>query len=250
MAGPRIFSTGPGVFVNANIDSVETAKAVLSRYRDHYRTRNIKSYMVGDRAARQAMADASRTLGMMPTTEGAADYILEMTHAVDGFAGNEHAIPITPLHEDVLRLFAASGISYNPTLGVVYGGGPALFDDIITKRPEDDARLRQFTPPFVIAEKLRNRHWMPSELQSYQRFAADALRVRKAGGLVGAGAHGEMQGLGMQWEMQAFVAGGATPLEALEIATIDGAKIIGRSELVPVVYLRCDGCHLTSVAGA
>jgi imidazolonepropionase-like amidohydrolase len=39
-----------------------------------------------------------------------------------------------------------------------------------------------------------------------------------------------MQGLGMQWEMQAFVKGGATPLEALEIATINGAKIIGRQD--------------------
>ena len=28
------------------------------------------------------------------------------------------------------------------------------------------------------------------------------------------------------------------------------ARIIGRSESVPVVYLRCDGCHLASVAGA
>jgi hypothetical protein len=28
------------------------------------------------------------------------------------------------------------------------------------------------------------------------------------------------------------------------------AKIIGRSETVPVVYLRCEGCHLPSVAGA
>jgi hypothetical protein len=27
------------------------------------------------------------------------------------------------------------------------------------------------------------------------------------------------------------------------------ARIIGRSESVPVVYLRCDGCHQTSVAG-
>jgi hypothetical protein len=27
------------------------------------------------------------------------------------------------------------------------------------------------------------------------------------------------------------------------------AKIIGRSEVVPVVYLRCDGCHMPSVAG-
>jgi hypothetical protein len=28
------------------------------------------------------------------------------------------------------------------------------------------------------------------------------------------------------------------------------ARIIGRSETVPVVYLRCDGCHHTSVAAA
>jgi hypothetical protein len=28
------------------------------------------------------------------------------------------------------------------------------------------------------------------------------------------------------------------------------ARIIGRSETVPVVYLRCDSCHQTSVAGA
>lgn len=28
------------------------------------------------------------------------------------------------------------------------------------------------------------------------------------------------------------------------------ARIIGRSESVPVVYLRCDGCHLASVAAA
>jgi hypothetical protein len=28
------------------------------------------------------------------------------------------------------------------------------------------------------------------------------------------------------------------------------AKIIGRSEILPVVYLRCDGCQLASVAAA
>jgi hypothetical protein len=28
------------------------------------------------------------------------------------------------------------------------------------------------------------------------------------------------------------------------------ARIIGRSETLPVVYLRCDGCHLPSVAAA
>lgn len=28
------------------------------------------------------------------------------------------------------------------------------------------------------------------------------------------------------------------------------ARIIGRSESIPVVYLRCDGCHLASITGA
>ena len=230
MAGPRIFSTGPGIFVNSHIDSVDTAKSVLARFRDHYRTRNIKSYMVGNRAARQAMAEASRQMGTMPTTEGAADYLLELTHAVDGFAGNEHNLPVSPIHDDVLRLFAASRIAYTPTLSVLYGGGPALFDDIIRKRMQDDPRLTRFTPPHVIAGDLRNRHWMPSELQTYPRFAADALRIRAAGGLVGAGSHGEVQGLGLHWEMEAFVAGGASPLEALEIATVDNATVIGRPD--------------------
>lgn len=229
LAGPRVFSTGQGVFVDSLIESEADAAAILSRYRDRYRTRNIKSYMVGDRKTRQSVADASRALGMMPTTEGAADRVLELTHAVDGFAGNEHAIPITPIHDDIVRLFVASGISYNPTLGVVYGGNPAVFDDIIRKRPEDDPRLTRFMPPFQIARNLRNRHWMPSELQTYHRFAADALRIRRAGGLVGAGSHGEIQGLGMIWELEAFVAGGASPMEAIAIGTIGSAEVIGRA---------------------
>ena len=228
--GPRIFSTGPGIFNNALIDDVATAREVLTRFREAYRTRNIKSYMVGDRAARQAMAQASRELGMMPTTEGAADLALELTHAVDGFAGNEHNLPVTPIHDDIVRLFAATRVAYDPTLAVLYGGSPAVSDDIIHKRPHDDNRLQRFVPPGVIAAKLRNRHWMPAELQSYDRFAADAMRIHRAGGLVGAGSHGEMQGLGLHWEMEAFVAGGATPLEALEIATIRNAEIIGRPD--------------------
>jgi hypothetical protein len=28
------------------------------------------------------------------------------------------------------------------------------------------------------------------------------------------------------------------------------AKVIGRSEVMPIVYLRCDGCHRPSVASA
>ncbi|SER33807.1 amidohydrolase family protein [Sphingobium sp. YR768] len=230
MRGPRAWSTGPGVFVNAEIRSKQDAVDILTRYRDHYRTRNIKSYMIGDRAQRQYMVEAAKELGMMPTTEGASDMVLNLTHAIDGFSGNEHAIPVSPLRDDIVRLFAQSRTSYTPTISVAYGTTPALFDFIINKRPQDDPKFRHFVPSGIVSEKLRNRHWMPPEAQSWQLIAADALAIQRAGGLVGIGSHGEMQGLGYQWEMQAFAAGGATPMEVLRAATIGSAEVIGHSD--------------------
>lgn len=230
MRGPRAWSTGPGVFVNAEIHSKQDAIDVLTRYRDHYRTRNIKSYMIGDRAQRQYMVEAAKDLGMMPTTEGASDMVLNLTHAIDGFSGNEHSVPVSPLREDIVRLFAQSRTSYTPTISVAYGTTPALFDFIINKRPQDDLKFRHFVPPGIVAEKLRNRHWMPPESQSWRLIAADAVAIQRAGGLVGIGSHGEMQGLGYQWEMQAFAAGGATPMETLKAATIGSAEVIGHSD--------------------
>jgi Amidohydrolase family len=230
MRGPRAWTTGPGVFNNSEINSKQDAVDVLTRYRDHYRTRNIKSYMVGDRAARQYMIEASAELGMMPTTEGASELVLGLTHAIDGFSGNEHSLPVSPLYDDVISLYAQSRTAYTPTLSVLYGGGPALFDYIINKRPQDDPKLRHFIPGNVISEKLRNRHWMPTEAQTYNRFAADALKIQRAGGLVAMGSHGELQGLGMHWEMEAYASGGGTPMEALHAATMGSAEAIGHAD--------------------
>jgi Tol biopolymer transport system component len=227
MPGPRAWSTGPGVFNNSELVSEQDAVDVLTRYRDYYRTRNIKSYMVGDRERRQFMVEGAKQLGMMPTTEGASDLDLDLTHAIDGFAGNEHSLPVTPLRADVLQLFAASRTSLVPTLSVLYGGEPALFDFIIERHPENDAKVRRFVPPEVISEKLRNRHWMAPELSTYALFAADALHVQRSGGLIGVGSHGEMQGLGFHWEMEVLASGGAQPMEVLHAATMGSAEVIG-----------------------
>ena len=229
MIGPRAWSTGPGVFTNSEIVSKDNAAAVLTRYRDYYRTRNVKSYMVGDRERRQYMVEAAKPLGMMPTTEGATDLNLNLTHAIDGFAGNEHALPVTPLYEDVIQLFAKRGTSLVPTLSVLYGGEPALFDFIIQRHPQEDRKFTHFVPPGIVSEKVRNRHWMAQELQTYSRFAADALRIQRRGGLIGVGSHGEMQGLGFHWEMEVLSAGGAAPIEVLHAATLGSAEVIGRA---------------------
>lgn len=228
MLGPRTWSTGPGVFVDSNILSEQAAEDVLTRYRDYYKNRNIKSYMVGDRARRQFMVAAAAKLGMMETTEGASDYELDVTHAIDGFSGNEHALPIAPLHEDVIQLFAQSGTSMVPTLSVLYGGEPPISDQIIYGRPQDDPKVRRFMPPGVLAGKLRDHQWTPAEMESYPAFAANALRIQRAGGVVGAGSHGAVQGIGFHWELAAIASGG-TPLEALRAGTIGSAEAIGHA---------------------
>ena len=57
--------------------------------------------------------------------------------------------------------------------------------------------------------------------------ARGAKVIRDAGGLVQLGAHGQLQGLGAHWELWMFVQGGMSPLQALEAATLSGAKYLG-----------------------
>ncbi|MFN8580860.1 MAG: amidohydrolase family protein [Gemmatimonadaceae bacterium] len=52
----------------------------------------------------------------------------------------------------------------------------------------------------------------------------------KAGGRVGPGSHGELQGLGVHWEIWMMQSGGLTPFETLRAATIHGADAIGLSK--------------------
>lgn len=228
--GPRVYSTGTGVFHNSPMATVAETEAVLSRYRDAYRTRNIKAYMVGDRAQRGIVVAAAKAAGVMPTTEGASDLNLDLTHVLDGFSGNEHALPVSPLRDDVIQLFARGGTSLTPTLSVLYGGMPPLANLIIGGRLQDDPKLRRFTPPGVIAEKLRDQHWTPPGNQSHARFAADALKIQRAGGVVALGSHGAVQGLGFHWEMKLYASGGATPLEVLRAASLGSATAIGRAD--------------------
>jgi Tol biopolymer transport system component len=230
LLGLRAFSTGPGVFSGFNFQSKEEVLGVLTRYRDYYGTHNIKSYMVGTRKQRQFMVEAANDLQMMPTTEGGLDLKLNMTHAIDGFHGNEHTLPITPLYNDVVQLFAQSGIGETATLIVSYGGpwGENYFYE--TMDVHDDAKLNRFTPHMEIDEKTRRRpQWFRADEYAMPKHAAQLAKIVRAGGLVGIGSHGQLQGLGYHWELW-MNASGMTPMEALHCATINGAKIIGRPE--------------------
>jgi hypothetical protein len=150
LAGPRAYSTGPGVFSNTDFRTRQDVLDVISRYSDSYRTHTIKSYMVGNREQRQFVLEACEKYKIMPTTEGGLDLKLNLTHAIDGYSGNEHSLPIVPLYKDVIELYAKSGIAYTPTLLVAYGGPWAENYFYETTEVTNDEKLKHFVPENIL----------------------------------------------------------------------------------------------------
>ncbi len=107
--GPRILSTGPGVFQQTNIRTLDEAREVLKKYSEFYNTETIKQYMAGDRRTRQFIIMAAREQHLTPTLEGGLDFKKNLTEAMDGYAGSEHTLPIAPLYKDVLTLLRQLG---------------------------------------------------------------------------------------------------------------------------------------------
>ena len=227
VTGARAPSTGMAMFSFNRLASVDDARALLGRYRDHYRTRNVKQYLIGNRTQRQWLAMAAHEMGMMPTTEGSLSLKLALGMVQDGFAAIEHALP-TALYGDMVELVARSGTINN---GVLQGkhGGPGAQDKLVARnRPLHDPRFLRHRPHAVAMQAGMSGRWIDRSLMRYPRYAADAARIQRAGGVIGMGAHGNVAGIGFHWELEAHVEGGMTPLEALRAATLGSAAGIGR----------------------
>jgi len=226
--GPRPYSTGPGVFPDTDFQSLDDANDVVRRYRHFYRTTYLKSYLVGNRKQRQWMVMACKKEGVMPTTEGALDMKLDFTHAIDGFSGNEHSLPITPLFDDSVQFWSRSGIFYTPTLIVAYGGPWAENYFYENTEVHDDPKVRRFLPHNIVDDRTRRRRiWTRNDELAFPRLAAQDAKLIKAGGKVCIGSHGQFQGLGFHWEMWALASGGASNLDVLRSATLRGAEAMG-----------------------
>ncbi len=228
MLGPRIFTTGPGVFWTDEVSSLADAREVLTRYSDFYQTHTLKQYMVGDRMVRQWVLIAAREQGITPTLEGGLDFRKNMTEAIDGYAGSEHAYAIMPLYNDIVQLVASSGITYTPTLIVEYGGPWAENYWFEHYDIHGDPKLRHFTPHDEIDRRgLRRPGWFADSQYSFNQVAAGAAKIVAAGGRVGLGGHGELQGLGTHFELWSIASGGMPLHDVLRVGTIFGAEAIG-----------------------
>ncbi len=236
IVGPRIYSTGPGVFNAEQIEDLDHARRVLQRYSEYYDTQTIKMYMSGNRQQRQWIVMAAKEQGLLPTTEGGLDMKYDLEMIIDGYPGLEHSFPIFPLYRDVVGLAAHTRMAYTPTLLVSYGGpfGENWF--FTRENPHDDPKLRRFIPHAELDRLTRRRGagvdagpggWFREEEYVFRQHAEGVKAIVEAGGVAGVGSHGQLQGLGYHWELWATQSGGLSEHDALRVATTLGAEAIG-----------------------
>ncbi|NNF39282.1 MAG: amidohydrolase family protein, partial [Gemmatimonadetes bacterium] len=236
IVGPRVYSTGPGVFFQENLSSLDEARDLMKRYAEYYDTKTLKMYVAGTRKQRQWIIQAARENRIMPTTEGSLNLKQNLTETIDGYPGLEHSLPIYPVYDDIVSLFAETGRVYTPTLLVSYGGPWAENWFYTRENPHDDEKLRRFMPHEDVDVATRRRGggpspgtagWFRDDEHVFQDHAVFAKDLVEAGGKVGVGSHGQLQGLGYHWELWAVASGGMDNHDALKVATIFGAEAIG-----------------------
>lgn len=248
MRGPRVFSTGSVLYGALANDGADTPS--LNDARAHVRrlklvgANSVKVYQQSQRTRRQWYQQVCVEEQVLCVPEGGGDTFMNLGMVLDGYPAIEHSLPTVPLHDDVLQLWAAStqgdegdgyGTFYTPTLQVAYGGLSGEHYFVQREFPVvDDPWLRRHYPARLLEAKLW-RHSMlahPDDWR-FQQTAQSAAAIQAAGGHVTVGAHGELQGLGVHWEMWGLGGPGAlSPHDALRAVTLEGARYIGIDEHV------------------
>jgi Tol biopolymer transport system component/imidazolonepropionase-like amidohydrolase len=228
IVGPRIYTTGPGVFDRSGLDDKDATRNYIKRYREAYQTDTLKEYVAGDRIVRQWVAAACKEFRITPTTEGALDMKLDLSQMIDGFSGNEHALPIQPIYKDVAEFVAQTKTYYTPTTLVAYGAPWSENYYFENTDVVGNKKLARFIPQELLMTMLRRRgQWFHPEEYGHRGIAEGVAKIVRAGGHVGLGGHGQMQGIGCHWELWDLQSGGLTTMEALRVATAFGAEAIG-----------------------
>ena len=164
----------------------------------------------------------------MVVPEGGSTFFTNLAQVVDGHTTIEHNVPVANVYDDVVGLWGATKVAYTPTLIVGYGGlsGEFFFyerDDVWANE-----RLMTFTPRDVVDPRSRRRQKAAGD-EDYGHIAlarhVDVLN--RAGVLTNVGAHGQIQGLGMHWEMWMFAQGGMSAMDVLRSATLNPAVSLG-----------------------
>lgn len=232
IVAPRIFSTGTILYgahvpdYKAEIDSLEDALFHVRRLQEVGAV-SVKSYNQPRRDARQMVIEAAHQLGVMVVPEGGGRFEHNLTEIVDGHTGIEHAIPLARGYEDVVQLWAQTGVGYTPTFVVAYGGQSGERYWYEHTDVWENEHLMRYTPRMFVEPRAMRRSKSPDLHYNHFFVARFAEELAERGVSVQIGAHGQLDGLAAHWEMWMLEQGGFTPWEALRAATLDGARYVG-----------------------
>ncbi len=236
MVGPRIYTTGTILYgadgdFKAVINSEKDAAFAIKRTKA-YGAFSIKSYNQPRREQRQQVIKAAKDLEIMVYPEGGSTFFHNLTMILDGHTSIEHNIPVAPLYKDVVDLWSASKTANTPTLVVNYAGLSGEYYWYQTSNVWENEHLLKYTPRGIIDSRARHRTMVPMEeyenghiltSRSLKKLVDEDVKVCVGG-------HGQLQGLGVHWEMWMLGQGGMTNHEVLRAATIHGAQYIGMGD--------------------
>ncbi|HEY6504722.1 MAG TPA: amidohydrolase family protein [Chitinophagaceae bacterium] len=231
--GPRVFSTGTILYgadgdFKAVINSIDDARSALRRTKA-YGAFSVKSYNQPRREQRQMIIQAARELQMEVVPEGGSFFYHNTSMILDGHTTIEHNMPVAPLFNDVVQLWKNSKTAYTPTLIVNYAGVSGEYYWYQHSNVWENERLLRFTPRSVIDTRSRHRTMLPEEeyVNGHMLTSRSLKKLVDEGVWVNMGAHGQLQGLGVHWEIWMMQQGGMTNHQALQTATINGAFSLG-----------------------
>jgi hypothetical protein len=231
MIVPRLYSSGHPINLfteGAGITRANSLKDVelIVKKRAELGGTLIKQYLLPLRQQREWVLMASRATGLNMTNEGDYDPLIQLGQVKDGSTGIEHSPEWGDVYQDVTTFFARSGTYLTPTLQVRYGGGLARENSNYKYWHEPNAKLRHFMPEKKLQDILNAKSidTVNNGLIYPSMIYAD---IRRQGGNVTLGSHGNNEGIGVHNELWALQMGGLTNMQALQAATIMGAQAIG-----------------------
>jgi Tol biopolymer transport system component/imidazolonepropionase-like amidohydrolase len=242
--GPRVLTTGDpfdGTRVyyagGAALDGGAQLALQLQRA-EHLGYDLVKTYVrLPDLLQKRVIEEAHR-MGMPVTSHEiypAVAFGADGVEHIRGTSRRGYSPKVTALNRtygDIIALLGASKMTITPTINIQGG-----FQLLTLRDPSwlDDPRIQQLYPPAVLraARALMAQPHSSADLDARERLIAPlektVFNVVKAGGRVVAGTDAPINpyGLSLLSELEHYVAGGLTPLEAMRTATSVSADALG-----------------------
>jgi hypothetical protein len=237
--GPTFFGSGSGLLgdrsngAHALIENAGDALGYVER-QAKAGAPLVKAYWRPSRQDRQWLVDAARKFGVGIASDENRTLPIQLGSVQDGYTAIEHGLTLQPApsRADVIGFMKGSGASITPAVAI--GGN---VEEFLARRTQPDMRTACLVDsPGKLTSAQAAQARRSTDLSGIVVHARNALHeyadMLESGIRVSIGGHGKPPGLITHWEMWALTLGGATPMNVLKAATVNGAYKLGMQDRI------------------